>query len=150
MKLSPEDKKLLERMAPGVFSREGFLGHDDRRPSEIIATDLAEIESLGVTQEQLAAKMQAVLDAAAGAFGAPVEIAGGAKAVFYEAMGRIPCPFGDGVQRKGEVVLIGPEGSEVRFTPLSIHLIAAHGFFQGLGSRYRIDPARIAHLLGMV
>jgi len=57
-------------------------------------------------------------------------------------MGRIPSPFiGDGVFEKGEAEL-QDESSAQKFyiTRLGIHLIEKYGFFQGHGSRYRIEP----------
>jgi len=64
-------------------------------------------------------------------------------------MGKIPSPFtGEGVFRKGEVVIKNrTTGDKMVLTPLSIHLIKAHGFFQGKGSGYRIEPDIAAALL---
>lgn len=149
MKLTPEDQKLLERMKPGIYSGKGFLGSDTRRPSVIIDTDHSTLEGLRISPAQIAAKLRDVLDQAAGAFGTPVDIGNGATAVFYESMGRIPCPFGDGVQRKGEVQLTAADGESFYFTPLSVHMIEKHGFFQGYGCRYRLDPEAIASALGL-
>ncbi|NBB94670.1 MAG: hypothetical protein GVY16_02915 [Planctomycetes bacterium] len=150
MKLSPEEQKLLERMKPGLYSSQGFLGADSRRPSVIIDTDRSTLEGLDVAAEDIAAKLREIMDVASGAFGTPVEIPDVGHAVFYESMGRIPCPFGDGVHRKGEVRLTTPDDVEFRFTPLSIHMIEHHGFFQGHGSRYRLEPDTIAAALGLV
>jgi hypothetical protein len=150
MKLSPEEQKLLERMKPGIYSSQGFLGQDTRRPSVIIDTDRSTLEGMDVTPGQIANALRDILDQAAAAFGTPVDIDNGATAVFYESMGRIPCPFGDGVQRKGEVQLTTADGQTFHFTPLSVHMIDKHGFFQGRGSRYRIEPDAIADALGLV
>jgi hypothetical protein len=149
MKLSPEEQKLLQRMKPGIYSSKGFLGSDTRRPSVIIDTDHSTLEGLGISAEQIAARLREILDQAAGAFGTPVDVGQGATAVFYESMGRIPCPFGDGVYRKGEVQMTTADGEHFYFTPLSVHMIEKHGFFQGYGSRYRIDPEAIATALGL-
>jgi hypothetical protein len=149
MKLSPEEQKATERMAPGIYSREGFLGDDTRRLSVIIDTDQSALEELGVDRAELAEKMQAILDQAAAVYGTPVQVAEGITAVFRESMGRIPCPFGDGIYPKGEVELMSTDGAVTRFTPLSVHMIREHGFFQGRGSRYRIEPPAIARLLGL-
>jgi hypothetical protein len=149
MKLPPDEQKTIERMAPGVYSREGFLGDDTRRLSVIIDTDHSALEQLDVTPADLADAMQAILDQAAAVYGTPVQIAEGLTAVFREAMGRIPCPFGDGIYPKGEVELMTTDGTVMRFTPLSVHMIREHSFFQGRGSRYRIEPEAITRLLGL-
>ena len=129
MKQTPDDAKVLARMAPGVLCREGFLG-DDRRPlSEIIDTDNATVDRLGITHERIADRLDEVLELARGAFGGPVRIGDDLLAVWREAMGRIPSPWpGAGVFAKGEVELtVAATGATIRFTPLSIHLIRTRG-----------------------
>ena len=65
-------------------------------------------------------------------------------------MGRIPSPFqGDGVFEKGDVVLTGPGGEQIILTALGLSMIEKHDFFQGRGSRYRVDPALAVRLLGL-
>jgi hypothetical protein len=150
MKLSPQDREIMDRMAPGVYCRDGFLG-DDRRPlGEILDADRSAVEDAGTTHERIAAALAAILNQAEPACGAPVHVAGNLTATFTEGMGRIPCPWGDGIFHKGEVELTDAAGAVVaRFTPLSVHLIAAHGFYQGRGGPYRLDPAAIAELLAV-
>jgi len=150
MKQSPQEKQITDRMQPGVYCRDGFLGTDGRTLGEILDTDRSAVEAHGTTHERIAAAMGRVLDNAVAAGGAPVQVCEHLTAEFREAMGRIPCPFGDGVFRKGEVELTDERSGEMfRFTPLSVHLIAAHGFYQGRGGRYRIEPETICQLLGL-
>ena len=147
-KQSPREQRILGRMAPGVLGREGFLGSDKRPLSEILAADQSTVEGLGVTHELLAGKLRAVLTAAVRALGKPVDVEGDLAVVHREAMGRIPCPWGGcGVFAKGEVELIDRRsGGTLRFTPLSVHMIASHGFYQGRGSRYRLEPEELCRL----
>lgn len=150
MKLSPQEQTIMDRMAPGVYCRDGFLG-DDRRPLNVIVdTDHSTLEGLGIEAVDLAGPLQDILDQTVDALGAPVPVRPGLEAEYSESMGRIPCPYGDGVHRKGEVTLRSDDGTVLRFTPLSVHLIAEHGFFQGKGSRYRLEPEALARLLGLV
>lgn len=155
MKQTPEDLRLAERMAPGVLSREGFLGDDPRPLSEIIAEDNSTLMNLGVTHEQIADRLKAIQDQATEGFGKPVKVGENLRAAFHEGMGRIPSPYADGIFPKGETELTeAPSGASVpgrtwRFTPLSIHLIRAHGFYQGRGSRYRLEPAELVDALGL-
>ena len=143
----PDERKITDRMQPGVHSREGFLGSDRRSLGEILDADRAAVEALRVTNERLAAKLAGVMEKAMAACGAPIKVNDHLLAVFREAMGRIPSPFGDGVFAKGEVELTDTRtGQTIRFTPLSVHLIAAHGFYQGIGSRYRIEPATLCRV----
>ena len=152
MKQSPADAKVLERMAPGVLCRDGFLGGDARSPGEIIAADAAAIEDLGLTHGRVADRLKGILDAAMSRQGAPVAAGEGLTAVYRESMGRIPSPWpGEGVFPKGEVELTWtpPDGPArtLRFTPLSVHLIRRHGFYQGCGSRYRLELPDLAAAL---
>ena len=142
-----DEQRAAEQMASGVCCREGFLGDDTRSLREIIASDAAELSSIGVTAAEIAASLAAILELAEQAQERTVELSPGALAVYTGAMGQIPSPFGDGLFEKGQVELIlGDE--RVVFTPLGIHMIGEYGFFEGLGGRYRRSPSEWAKLLG--
>lgn len=149
MKQPPPQQRVVERMAPGVLCGEGFLGDTHRDLDDILLTDAAEVEALGLTHQQIATALHEILDAAIAAMGRPTPVRGGLTAAWHEAMGRIPSPWpGEGVFPKGEVELTDPStGRSLRFAPLSVHLIDRHGFYQGRGSRYRLEPAGLARLL---
>ncbi len=151
MKQSPFDRRVTERMAPGVLCRDGFLGSDRRPLGEIIDADASAVERLGTSHERIAARLAEILDAAMVAFGTPVRVGEALTAVHHEAMGRIPSPWPEGRRfAKGEVELTDTRtGRTVRFTPLSVHLVAAHGFYQGRGSPYRLDPAGLCEMLAL-
>ncbi len=150
MKRAPELQRIVERMAPGVLCRDGFLAADPRPLEEILDTDRSTVVGRGTTHEELADRLQDVYDRACAAFGAPVEVAQGMTAIFREVMGRIPSPWpGDGIFPKGDVELTTPDGETLRFTALGIHLIRAHGFYQGRSSPYRLEPAALADLFGV-
>lgn len=141
---------IAERMKPGVLSSDGFIGTDPRPLADIIAADGAEVERLGLSHRRVAAALGRALAAAAAGLGTPVALHEHLTAVHREAMGRIPCPFGGcGVFQKGEVELTdSATGEKVVFSPLSVHLVGVHGFYQGRGSRYRLEAAALARLLG--
>ena len=151
MKQSPSERRILENMAAGVLSRDGFLGSDGRPVAEILDADNAAVTELGVTHEDIARRLEQILRTATDALGRPVSVGPGQTAVYREAMGRIPCPWGGcGVVPKGEVELTDERDRHVlRFTPLSVHLIRAHGFYQGRGSRYRLSPRDLVQRLDM-
>jgi len=151
-KVSPEIQRILQRMAPGVLSGEGFLGTDSRPLPDIIDADNSTVAGLGVSHEELARRLEEILAAAVAALGNPVHLAGGRlRALHREGMGRIPCPWGDGaIFPKGELELTEvATGRMLRFTALSVHLLGRHGFYQGRGSRYRLEPERLCALLGL-
>jgi len=149
MKRSPADREKELLFAASKFSADGFLGNDNRSVEEIIDADAAALESLGTSREKIAAALSAVFDKAESALGDPVIVLPGISAIHHEARGKIPSPFrGDGVFQKGEVEINFTEtGKTVFITRLGINLIGKHGFFQGRGSRYRIEPADILQLL---
>ncbi len=152
MKQSPGDRELHARLGPSKFSGEGFLGTDTRMVDEIIAADGRTLEYFGVDRESIAQALEKAYQQAREGLGAEVEIMPGVTAKFYESMGRIPSPFrGDGVFEKGEAVITDASSNDqIVITRLSVHLIKKYGFFQGRGSRFRIDPEKAIRILRVV
>ena len=148
MKENPHIRHIVERLAPGVLSRDGFLGWDSRPLEEILEADHCTILSLGATHQELAGRLRKVLLAAKAGLGTKVRVSERLVAVYKEAMGRIPCPWGRcGTFAKGHIELIDTQSSRrIMFTALNVHMIAAHGFYQGRGSRYRLEPTEIYQL----
>lgn len=151
MKKTPYDQRVLQRMAPGALCGDGFLGDDPRDLADILAADDAAVAAAGATHERIAAGLGGWLGRAIAELGRPVQLTARVTAVWREGMGRIPSPWpGEGVFPKGELELTdGSIGLTMRLTHLSVHLIAEHGFYQGRGSRYRLEPADLAELLGL-
>jgi len=151
MKQSPSERELLRNLGPSKFSAEGFLGEDTRPLDEIISEDLRAIERTGVSLAELANSLRQVYTLARQALGGEFEVRPGVAAVFHDSRGRIPSPFrGGGTFEKGEAVVTDrASGRRLILTSLGLALIERHGFFQGRGSRYRIDPAEAVALLGL-
>ncbi|HPJ39926.1 MAG TPA: hypothetical protein PLT75_15905 [Spirochaetota bacterium] len=149
MKQSPDQSDLMKNFSPSKFSAGGFLGNDTRTIGEIISADLKVLEKNDIEKEALAGTLQSWYDRAKAAMGGETDIAPGVTAMYHEARGKIPSPFrGEGTFEKGDVVLReASSGKEVVLTCLSIHLIRAHGFFQGKGQRFRVDPADIIDII---
>ena len=152
MKETPQDKSLEERLGASKFSGEGFLGTDHRPVDEIIAADLHALRELDIPVSRLVAALRTAFEKARAELGGEVAIRPGVTAIAHESMGRIPSPFqGDGVFEKGDVVVTdSASGEQLVITALGLSMIEKHHFFQGRGSRYRVDPARAARLLGLV
>jgi len=150
MKEMPAEDALRRKMQPGAISGGGFLGSDARSLQEILDTDAAAIAALGLTHLQVAERLGEIVRAAMAAQGAPAEVAAGLQAVYCEARGRVPCPWSDGMFEKGQVEITDTRtGETLLCTPLSVHMIAAHGFYQGRGSHYRIEPGRLPRMLAL-
>jgi hypothetical protein len=142
-------ENLADILGPSKFSKDGFLGTDIRTPEEIIKTDLEALAGCGIDNKKIVTALRSAYVAAERALGNPVEIADGVTAVHHDVRGRIPSPFQeDGTFQKGETV-VSEKSSNASFciTPLSINLIEKHGFFQGKGSPYRIEPDIAARIL---
>jgi hypothetical protein len=142
-------EEIARAMQPGRISREGFLG-DDRRPlAEILAADRAEVDRLGTSHRQLADSLRKFRDAAQKGLGdwiaAPPDWEARADAV----RGQLPCPFGDaGLFPKTMITVRNRRtGTELVYSDLSLHLVEAHGFYEGRGSPFRLEPEQILAVL---
>jgi hypothetical protein len=63
--------------------------------------------------------------------------------------GRLPCPFGDpGVFPKTNIFVRNIDKKmEITYTDMHIHLIGSHGFYEGKGSPFRLDPKDLVNVL---
>jgi len=142
MKESPQIQRLEEVLRSSKLVAGGFMGNDVRSVSEIIDADAAQLARLGFTARQIGARMQEITDIAKGALGNWLRIDDERRAKAEEAKGAIVCPWphpGRFAKRVTTVNVIESDQS-VRWADLNIHLIAEHGFFEGKGSNFRIEP----------
>jgi hypothetical protein len=149
MKETPQEKRIHNNMKAGVMSANGFLGDDRRHYHEIIETDMAVLSKLGVTQQEVAQRMMALTDAAFESYMGSVEVEDHLIVEYTSFRGKLTCPFAHpGGFRKGSITLHNTRnGITLRWTPLNIHMIEAHGFFEGLGSQHRLDPTILVQAL---
>jgi len=142
MKQTPQELAVQAKMQPGMLTHQGFLGEDDRHYHEIIADDLETLEKLGISAEAVADKLETLAAQAFEADGYPVRVDEKFEVSYQSFRGKIACPFPHpGVYGKGEITIknLGNQ-KELKFTPLNIHLIREHGFFEGKGSAHRLEP----------
>lgn len=151
MKQQPDLQKIQEEMQPGSLSAAGFLGHDERNLADIIRADQAAVDALGLTHEAIANAMRALSDAAMAGLGRPVDFSGNYMVVVEEFMGQIACPFRDNHKAVKRTITATSRktGQSMSWTDLSVHMIALHGFYEGLGSPYRNDPTELANFLAL-
>lgn len=149
MKKSPDTKKLEEILRSSKLSAVGFLGDDNRSLAEIIDADLAELANTGYSAARLAERMQQITDLAKKALGNWKKIDGALEAKVSEAKGRIPCPWPHSFySAKRVTTLRNTETSEqINWSDLNIHLIKEHGFFEGKGSPFRLEPEKLIEML---
>ncbi len=149
MKPTPQELKTLQRMQPGVITLSGFLGSDTRSLNEIIAADAAVLASLDRTKEEIAARMDSFTQASWNSYLEETLIEGKYLVQTEIYRGKLPCPFGHaGIFRKAVTRLTNrSNGLSVVWTSLNTHLIKAHGFFEGRGSAFRLDPQTLVPAL---
>ncbi len=137
-----------KRMAPGAITRDGFLGTERRRLVDLLEEDDAAVRRLGLTHAAIAARMRELRDAGAAGLGLAISVAPHFDVRVEGVRGKLPCPFSDGLSAKTNVLVVNKRlNREITYTDLQVHLIAAHGFYLGRGSTYRLDPADLAAVL---
>jgi len=145
MKETLQDKIIQSNLQPGQMSIDGFLGNDERNFRDIISSDQAELEKLGLSAELIADRLQYFTDSAFENYIGPIIIAEKYEVRYFTYRGKLTCPFKhSGVYRKGLIVLRNLVNNiEIKWTPLNIHMIREHGFFEGSGSIHRLEPAKL-------
>ncbi|MFQ6035029.1 MAG: hypothetical protein ACE5NM_04165 [Sedimentisphaerales bacterium] len=149
MKESPQMQKLNDLLRSSKLVAGGFMGSDTRSVSEIIDADAAQLARFGFTARQVAARMQQITDVAKTALGNWVKIDDKRQAQVQEAKGAIVCPWphpGRFTKRVTTVNLIESDKS-IYWSDLNIHLITQHGFFEGKGSNFRIEPEILTKII---
>lgn len=121
------------------------MGDDARSVYEIIDADMAELSRLRFTAKQVAGRMQQITDIAIPGLGTWVKLDEQRQVKIDEAKGWLICPWphpGKFAKRL-TTVRLAKSGVSIRWSDLNIHLIAEHGFFEGRGSSYRIEPGTL-------
>lgn len=152
MKQSPELKLIETNMMPGALSAHGFLGDDSRNLTDILRADSKSLEQTKITQEALADKMQELTDFGKQGLGRPVPMGDLFEIEVEDYRGKLPCPFRDNakIDKRQTRVKRLDTGIVIRWTDLNIHMIREHGFFEGRGSAYRLDPSELVRFLRMI
>ncbi|MDO9577166.1 MAG: hypothetical protein Q7J16_04725 [Candidatus Cloacimonadales bacterium] len=145
MKETPKEKKIHQNLMPGQLSIDGFLGADKRQYTDIISADQAELDKLDLTAKMIADRLEYFTEAAFESYAGSIVIDEKYEVDYDSFRGKLICPFGhSGVYRKGLITLKNLENSiEICWTPLNIHLIREHCFFEGKGSIHRLEPASL-------
>ena len=142
MKESPQTKQLEEILRSSKISAGGFLGNDLRSISEIIDSDMAVISKSGFSLEQIAARMHEITVQAESFLGNWTKIDNERMVKVDEAKGFVFCPWPHlGRFAKRVTYLESTKtGQTIKWSDLNIHLIEKHGFFEGKGTYFRIEP----------
>jgi hypothetical protein len=149
MKQTVQMRLIQEKMAPGVIVRDGFLGADARNLVDILTEDEGEVTRLGLVHQEIARRMIELRDGGTAGLGELIDVPPHFEVRVDSVRGRLPCPFGDpGIFPKTNTTVKNTlSGREVTYTDLHIHMIGSHGFYEGRGSPFRLEPRDLADVL---
>jgi hypothetical protein len=153
-------ERIEKRMRPGSISRAGFLGKDERL-ADVLREDRETLARLGLNAREIADGLNSLLKPVVGAK-LDSGVVGQFRVSIRRYRGRQLCPFLDDVEstrcEAGAGVRLASTDWRIRNLltrdelagpGLIVHLIAAHEFFEGHGSPYRVEPEKLARLLGL-
>ncbi len=148
MKQSPELRVIQENMLTGSLAAFGFLGSDTRSLADILRDDDERVTSLALTHEAIAERLQFFYDKGQQSLGQTVAT-DHFDVVVEEHKGGIPCPFRDNFTAPKAVITVTERnsGQTMTWSALNIHMIRAHGFYEGVGAKFRVEPETVAELL---
>ena len=149
MKKSPQSQKLEKMLRASKISSCGFLGIDQRSLDEIIEADAAQIERLGYTNDRIASRMRELTGIALSGLGDWVRISENIEVSIDDNRGSIPCPWSHGVRCSKMITSARRIDTKVsvRWSELNIHMIEAHGFYEGKGAAFRLEPALLIKVI---
>ena len=150
MKQSPRDKKLEEVLRSTHLVAGGFMGSDSRHPIEVIEQDMTELENAAMTTTRLAERMAELTELAKPQLGNWIDCADVKLRVKSEDFkGALVCPWPHSGTFDKRITTVEhlETGQQLTWTDLNIHMIAEHGFFEGKGAFFRIEPAEIVSIL---
>lgn len=149
MKQTVQMQAIQAKMKPGVIVRDGFLGADGRTLVDILTGDEAAVLRLGLTHGDIAGRMIGLRDAGTAGLGEFLDVPPHFEVRVDSVRGKLPCPFGDpGIFPKTNTTVRNTRlGREITYTDLHIHMIGSHGFYEGRGSQFRLEPRDLAEVL---
>ncbi|PID27700.1 MAG: hypothetical protein CSB55_07890 [Candidatus Cloacimonadota bacterium] len=141
MKQIPQEEKIMKKLEAGVLTADGFLGNDQRSFFEIIESDKAELEKFDKTSREAGERLRYFYDSSVYAYDGPIIVDENYEIENQTVRGFLLCPFSHpGRYPKGELRIKNLKlNKEIKVTPLNIHLIEEHGFFEGKGSSHRLE-----------
>ena len=145
MKNSPQMEKLEKLLRSSRIAGGGFLGNDSRPLEEIIECDSAELAETGYSRSDVVCRLKEIRSAAEKGLGAWVKVDESVEASISDTRGFLPCPWPHPGRYSKTVVTVRNirSGMSVRLSDLNIHMIEEHGFFEGKGSPFRIEPSTL-------
>jgi len=147
-----QDKLIqVERtMREGKLAAYRFLGTDPRPLEEILAVDQLTVEQAQLKHRDIAQWLMVCLRLGLHNPQVPIQVGDRYRIELEETRGTIPCPFADNFHAPKRTVTVTNLhlNKMLVFAELNIHLIEAHGFYEGKGSPYRIEPQQVIEMFG--
>lgn len=142
MKLSPTDKNIQDKMKAGILTADGFLGTDKRNFRDIIAEDMKVVNTFERSLEDIATRMQYLMEKSFLSYDSSIIIDGKYEVEYNSYRGVLLSPFPKaGRFGKATIKVTNLKNNiSVVWTPLLVHFIRDYGFFEGKGSKFRIEP----------
>jgi hypothetical protein len=149
MKQTVQMRMIQEKMKPGVITRDGFLGAEKRNLIDILIEDDETVKRMNLTHQIIANRMIELRDAGMRGLGDFISVEPHFEVRVDSVRGKLPCPFGDpGIFPKTNITVRNlNKNREILYTDLNIHLIYSHGFYEGKGSPFRLDPKDLVEIL---
>jgi hypothetical protein len=149
MKRSLQMQKLDEMLRSSKLVAGGFMGSDRRSVHEIVDADKAEVERIGRTLEDIGQRMREISDAAVAGLGTWVTVDEKRRAMASQVKGALTCPWPHPGRFDKTVTTVEfiESGKIVRWSELNIHMIAEHGFFEGKGATFRLEPEELTAVI---
>ena len=118
------------------------MGDDPRSFEDVIDFDSVTVHKLDTSCEKLADRMKQITDQAVKGLGNWVHIDEKRQARIDEAKGTTPCPWPHPAAFAKRVTTLAHADYDytINWTDLSIHMIKDHCFFEGRGSKFRLEP----------
>jgi len=149
MKQNPEYERIQANMVAGKISSSGFLGEDQRTLQDILHEDNLTVLKTGYSHEAIAQRMGYLTEQGKKGMGSPVIVDDIFEVTADDHRGFIPCPFGDNFKAPKTNVMVKNliTSDTIHWTELNIHMIEKHGFYEGKGSFFRIDPEELVKII---
>ena len=150
-------RTLEAEMRPGRASTKGFLGKDEKLLDVLAADNRYVVEGKGLSHQELAHHLHAmgavwlwqVKNKQEGQpflyHGKKFQVAGHASRGFQ------PSPFDDDTKSGSNVVVKNlSSGKEVGYGLLVPFMVEHYGFYEGHGTPYRLEPARVLEVFDFI
>ena len=149
MKRTLQQKKLDQLLHSSQIVHGGMMGEDQRTFEEVIEADLAVIEQLDYTKEAIGQRMAELTELAIPSFGNWFSVNDNLRVYVDDYKGRLICPWPHkGVFCKRLTYAQRTDlDKTIVWTELGAHMILEHGFFEGKGSVFRLEPEDLISII---